>query len=63
MFLQSSLIQLLCGLRIDTLTIKGYHIRDIMGVEQAVDCYMPLSARYLLDVLLESEISFDQAIL
>lgn len=30
---------------------------------EAADCYTPLGARHLLDVLLESKIPFDQAIL
>lgn len=30
---------------------------------EAADCYTPLGARHLLNVLLESELSFDQAIL
>lgn len=30
---------------------------------EAADCYTSLGARYLLDVLLDSELSFDQAIL
>ena len=30
---------------------------------EAADCYPPLGARHLLDVLLENKLSFDQAIL
>ena len=30
---------------------------------EAVDCYTPFGAQHLLDVLLESKLSFDQAIL
>lgn len=30
---------------------------------EAVDCYIPFGAQHLLDVLLESKLSFDQAIL
>lgn len=30
---------------------------------EAADCYTPLGARHLLDVLLENKLSFDQAIL